>query len=478
MPSLQVATLSGSQTTIPQTEVDAFIAALRGRLLLPEDAAYEDARTVYNAAIDRHPGAIVRCRGTADVLDTVKFAVKHDLLIAVRGGGHNVAGLGVCDDGLVIDLTEMRGVHVNVGAGTVRAQGGATWGDLDRETLAFGLVVPGGVVSTTGIGGLTLNGGLGHVRNKYGLSCDNLLSADVVTADGALLTADAVENPDLFWALRGGGGNFGVVVSFQFRAHPLNPIVAAALAMYPLSDSARVYRRWRDWVVSAPDEVSSLATAWTIPSDPHMPVAAHGKEVLIVVGVYAGDSDEGERVMRPLREFGPMVADMSGPIPYRILQTAFDPFFPKGGVSSYWKAINLHELSDAAIDIIADAARRRTTPMSMVAVVHFGPVITAVPTGDTAFAGRDAKFVVSLDANWSGEENAAEQRGWSRSNWDRLQPYSTGGVYLNYLGDGRNEALVRAAFGSNYQRLVEIKTKHDPKNRFRLNQNIHPGRTD
>ena len=261
MSGIQLATLSGSSVNIPQSEVESFTAALRGRLLLPGDEMYDDARTVYNAAIDRRPGAIVHCRGTADVIDTVKLAERHELLVAVRGGGHNVAGLGVCDDGLVIDLTEMRGVHLNLGGRTVRAQGGATWGDLDRETQAFGLIAPGGVVSTTGIGGLTLNGGLGHVRNKYGLSCDNLVSADVVTASGELLTASATENPDLFWALRGGGGNFGVVVSFEFKTHPLGPTVAVALAMYPLQDSPRILRRWREWVIASPDRVSSLALA-------------------------------------------------------------------------------------------------------------------------------------------------------------------------------------------------------------------------
>jgi FAD/FMN-containing dehydrogenase len=474
MSSIQVATLSGSPAMISQSDVESFRAALRGRLLLPGDESYDDARTVYNAAIDRHPGAIVRCRGTADVIDAVKLAERHELLMAVRGGGHNVAGLGVCDDGLVIDLTEMRGVHLNLGARTVRAQGGATWGDLDRETQAFGLITPGGVVSTTGIGGLTLNGGLGHVRNKFGLSCDNLVSADVVTANGELLTASATENPDLFWALRGGGGNFGVVVSFEFRTHSLSPIIAAVLAMYPLREAPRIYRQWRDWVAISPDEVSSLVTAWTIPADPHMPAAAHGKEVLIVIGVYAGEVDEGERVMRPLRELGPMVADLSGPIPYRVLQTAFDPFFPKGGVFSYWKAINLNVLSDAAIEVIADAALHRTSAMSMIAVIHFGPVITSVPTCDTAFAGRDARFVVSLDANWHDREKVEDHKAWSRSSWDRLRPYSTGGVYLNYLGDARNDELVRAAFGANYERLAEVKGKYDPANRFRLNQNIRP----
>jgi FAD/FMN-containing dehydrogenase len=474
MSSIQVATLSGSPAMISQSDVESFRAGLRGRLLLPGDESYDDARTVYNAAIDRHPGAIVRCRGTADVIDAVKLAERHELLMAVRGGGHNVAGLGVCDDGLVIDLTEMRGVHLNLGAKTVRVQGGATWGDLDRETQAFGLITPGGVVSTTGIGGLTLNGGLGHVRNKFGLSCDNLVSADVVTGNGELLTASATENADLFWALRGGGGNFGVVVSFEFKTHPLGPVVAVALAMYPLQDSPTILRRWRDWVLVSPSAVSSLATTMTIPAIPQMPSSVHDKDVLIVAGVYTGDVDEGERLMRPLREFGAVVADMSGPMPYRVLQTAFDPFFPKGVVSSYWKAINLGELSDAAIDIVADASLHRTSPRSGIAVIHFGPVITSVPTGDTAFAGRDARFVVSLDANWYDKERVEDHKAWSRSSWDRLRPYSTGGVYLNYLGDARNEALIRAAFGANYDRLAEVKGKYDPANRFRLNQNIRP----
>jgi FAD/FMN-containing dehydrogenase len=247
--------------------------------------------------------------------------------------------------------------------------------------------------------------------------------------------------------------------------------------MYPLQDLPRILRRWRDWVIASPDTVSSLAMTMTIPAVPQMPASLHDKDVLVVVGVYAGDVDEGERFMRPLREFGPMVADLSGPMPYRVLQTAFDFLFPKGVVSSYWKAINLVELSDAPIDIIAEASLHRTSPRSSIAVIHFGPVITSVPTGDTAFAGRDARFVVSLDANWYDKEKVEDHKAWSRSSWDRLRPYSTGGVYLNYLGDDRNEALVRAAFGANYERLAAVKSKYDPANRFRLNQNIRPSLT-
>lgn len=476
MTTISIATNAGSSVTIDEARVAEMRMNFRGPLLAPGEPGYDEARVIYNATFNRHPGLIIRCRSTADVIDAVNLAREHGLLLTVRGGGHNVAGNSMCDGGLVIDLEEMRGVHLDRKAMTVRAQGGATWGDVDRETQAFGLAAPGGIVSHTGVAGLTLNGGIGWIRNKYGLSCDNLVSAEVVTAKGELVNASAAENADLFWALRGGGGNFGVVTSFEFQVHPVGPIVAAALPMHPLKDAAAVLRRWRDWVVTAPDEVTSAAVMWTMPVHPALPPPVQGKAVLVTAGAYVGPVDQGEKVLQPLRQLGEHVFDMSGPIPYRMLQSAFDPFFMKGQVSSYWKSLYVNQLSDAAIDILADAAINRSSDYTLLNIPHMGGAVNRVRPQDTAFATRGAPFMISLDANWTDGGNGEAHIAWARSTWSRLQPHSTGAVYLNFIGHEERDAdaLVKAAFGPNYDRLVEIKTKYDPTNMFRMNQNIKP----
>lgn len=476
--TLQVVTNTGSTATIDDGKRQELAMNFRGPILGPGEAGYEEARAIYNGMFDRRPGAIIRCRSTADVIDAVNLAREGDLVVAVKGGGHNVAGNGICDGGLLIDLEDMKGVHLDRKAMTVRVQGGATWGDVDRETQAFGLAAPGGIVSTTGVAGLTLNGGLGWIRNEYGLSCDNVVSAEVVTADGELVTASPTENADLLWALKGGGGNFGVVTSFEFKVHPLGPIVAAAIPMYPLRDAGRILRQWREWVVTAPDEVSSAAIIWTIPESPLMPEPARGQAVLITAAVYAGDPDEGMKVLEPLRSFGAHVFDMSMQMPFRSMQSAFDPFFPKTQeITSYWKSVYVRELSDAVVDIIADAALNRSSPYSLMNIPHFGGAVRRVGPTETAFATRDAPFMVSLDANWTDKSDNGETHiSWARATWDRLQPHSTGQVYLNFMGreDRDAEALIRSAFGPNYDRLVQVKTKYDPKNMFRINQNIKP----
>jgi FAD/FMN-containing dehydrogenase len=477
MTTMQMAAMSGSPTTIDDATLQALQMTLRGRLMRPGDEGYDRARTLANGMFDRRPGLIARCRGTADVIDAVNFAREHGLLVAVRGGGHSVAGHSVCDDGMVIDLTEMSGVYLDRRSGTVRAQGGATWGDVDRETQAFGLATPGGIVSHTGIAGLTLNGGLGYLLNKYGLSSDNLVSADVVTAAGELLTASASENADLFWALRGGGGNFGIVVSFEFLVHPVGPIVAAAIPLYPIEEAGSILRRWRDWVASAPDEITSQAALWTMPVHPAVPEPVQGRAVVITNGVYAGAADDGERALRPLREFGTPLFDMSGALPYRMLQAAFDPFFPNTGeVMSYWKSLYVSDLDDAVVDTVAEAARNRRSPLSLIGIRHFAGAACRVRPDATAFATRDAPFVISCDANWHRADESAINIAWARTTWDRLFPHSTGATYLSFLGEEEHDAdaLVRAAYGPNYERLVAVKTKYDPTNMFRLNMNITP----
>ncbi len=469
-------TLSGEFVDIEQEATANLRMALHGPLLMPGDAAYDEARIVYNGMFDKHPGAIVRCHAAADVVDAVNFARENNLVVAVRGGGHNVAGNSVCDDGLVIDLTELNGVFVDRKTSRVRAQGGATWGDVDREAQAFGLAVPGGVVSTTGIAGLTLSGGLGWLRNKYGLSCDNLLSAEVVTAGGEVVTASETENADLFWALRGGGGNFGVVTSFEFQAHPVGPIVAAALPFYDMKDAGAVLRQWREWVATTPDEVTPAAFLWTVPASEHMPEPLHNRDVLILPSIYSGSIEEGEPIVAPARSFGTPIFDMSGPIPFRMLQSAFDWVFPKGNLSSYWKSLYVNEMTDDVVDIVVEAAQNRSAPLSIINIPYMGGGVRSVAPDATAIAERSAPFMISLDANWPGTGDNAEHRAWARTYWSKLEPHSTGSVYHNFVGqeDEDAEVVVRSGFGANYRRLAQIKAKYDPTNLFRLNQNVKP----
>lgn len=472
---MKIATTSGDPAVIEEAELDDLRMKMRGPLLRAGDPGYNEARVIFNGMFDRRPALIVRCRGAADVMDAVQFARRHHLLTAVRGGGHSVAGNSMCDGGMVIDLSQMNSVVVDRAARVARVQGGATWADVDRETQAFSLATPGGIVSHTGVAGLTLGGGIGWLRNKYGLCCDNLVSADVVTADGAILTANAGENADLFWALRGGGGNFGVVTSFEFALHPVGPAVATVFSMYPIRTARKVLKEWGQWVVSAPEEATSEIATWTAPASPGLPPSVHDQEVVIAAGVYAGDAEEGLRVLQPLREFGELLGEVAGPIPYRSVQSAFDSFFPNTGeVISYWKSLYLDGLGDAAIEIMADCAENRSSPSTMVFVQHLGGAVRRVPPDETAFAIRDAAFVMNFMGNWREARETPRHIAWVREAWNRLAPHSTGAVYPNYLGLEKRGAdtLARSTFGPNYDRLVEIKAKYDPANLFRLNFNI------
>jgi FAD/FMN-containing dehydrogenase len=451
--------------------VQAFVAGVRGPVLQPGDEGYDEARAIWNGLIDRRPALIVRCTGAADAVD---FAREHDLPLSVRGGGHNVAGNAVNDGGLVIDLSLMNGVHVDPATQTVRAQGGATWGDTDRETQLFGLAVPGGVVSTTGIAGLTLHGGVGHLRRKYGLSLDSLLSVDIVTADGQLRRASSSENDDLFWAVRGAGSNFGVVTSFEFQAYPVGPTVMVGAVFYPLEQAREVLPAWRDYMATAPDELSSLALCWSVPPGEPFPAEAHGAPVVVIAGVYSGTVEDGEPVVQPLRELGEPLVDVSGPWPWLGLQSGFDPLFPKGGFY-YWKSRAVAELTDEAIDDIADWAVRRPTPLTDLTIWHHGGAISRVPESETAYGGRDATFLVTGEVSWSDPAQSDDAIAWGREFWNAMGKYSTGGLYLNFPGFGEEkDELVRAGYGANYDRLVELKRKYDPANLFRMNLNIAP----
>jgi FAD/FMN-containing dehydrogenase len=454
--------------------LQGFVAGLRGAVLRPGDYGYDDARAIWNALIDRRPALIVQCTGAADVVDSINFAREQNLILSIMGGGHNVAGNAVNDGGLVIDLSRMNAVHVDPATRTVRAQGGATWGDTDRETQLFGLAVPGGVVSTTGIAGLTLHGGVGHLRRKHGLSIDSLVSVDIVTADGQLRRASGTENEDLFWAVRGAGSNFGVVTSFEFKAHPVGPMVMVAAVFYPLEDARTILPAWRDFMAAAPEEVSSIALCWSVPPHEPFPPEHHGKDVLIVAAVYAGSPEDGEPVVQPLRELAQPLIDLSGPWPWLGLQSGFDDLFPKGELR-YWKSRALGELSDAAIDEIADYAKRRPTPITDIVIWHHGGAMSRVGETDTAYAGRDAPFLVTGEVSWTDPAQTDEAIAWGREFWDAMGRHSTGGLYLNFPGLGEEkEELVRAGYGINYKRLAALKAKYDPTNLFRMNLNITP----
>lgn len=467
--------LDGGSIELGDEAIDGLRAGVRGRLLTSADASYP-VLVPYNAMYQGQPGFAVQCSGTADVVDTVNFARNNGLLATVRGGGHSIAGLSSADGEMLIDLSPMRGVQIDPGRKLAYVQGGALWGDVDREAQAFGLVTPGGVVSDTGVGGLTLGGGYGWVRRKYGLSCDNVVEAQVVCADGQVRTASADSNPDLYWAIRGGGGNFGVVTSFTFRLHPHGPIVAFAGVMYPAEDVAVVARGWRDYVLGAPPEVTSITVTFTFPADPHMPEVVHNRPVTIVGAVYVGEVEEGMRVLQPLRELATPLLDISQPMPFTVVQSAFDPLFVRNTLRSYWKSQYLAELSDDAIDVFAAAALNRPAPLTITNIWHMGGAIADVGPEETAFAERSAPFMISVDGNWTDPDMDADGLAWVRSTWAEIGKFGTGAVYLNFTGLAGEEAGtgVDTAFGRNLRRLAEIKTTYDPTNFFRRNHNIAP----
>jgi len=446
--------------------------AFHGRLVLPEDEAYEGARQIWNGMIDKHPAVIARCMGVADVVTAVTFAREHDLLTAIRGGGHNVAGSALCDDGIVIDLSAMRGVLVDPETRTARAQAGATWGDVDRETQVFGLIAPGGIVSETGIAGLTLGGGYSHTRRKYGLTIDNLRSVEIVTAAGEVLTASEDSHEDLFWALRGGGGNFGVVTAFEYELHELGPEVMTAGPMYPFENAPTLLRKWRDYSEAAPDEVTSSGVLWHVPDQPPFPAGVRGEPIFVASAVYAGPVEEGREIMQPLRDFDDPLLDTSGAQSYLALQTKFDPFLPAGD-RYFWKSRYLADLSDDAIDTAVEQMTRCPSPRTIVTVRARGGAIARVDPAETAFPDRDSPYMISIDSTWTDPADDEANVEWTREFWAAMEPFSSAGVHLNFaMAEG--EDVLRATFGENYERLVAVKNTYDPENLFRVNQNIRP----
>jgi FAD/FMN-containing dehydrogenase len=455
-------------------EIDGF----RGRLIGAGHADYDIARAVWNGAIDRRPRLIAQCIGTADVVAAVRFARDHDLEIAIRGGGHNVAGTAVCDDGIVVDLSAMRAVRVDPADRRAWVQAGALWGDVDRETQAHGLDTIGGIVSHTGVAGLTLGGGVGWLMRKHGLTVDNLLAVDVVAADGELLRASDDEHPDLFWALRGGGGNFGVVTSFEFRLHSVGPTVLAGPILWDASDAGEVLRFYRDFIRDAPDELGTVVRLGTAPPLPVIPADLHWRPVVMVGTCYAGPIEDGERALRPLRASRTPLLDLVGPTPYVGFQSALDSTVVHGW-NYYWKSTHLPELSDDLIDAIAEHAFSCSSPRSYAAMFHLKGAVSRVAEGATAFGNRQASHAITLDGVWRpGEDFGERDTAWARGFFAALGRFRKG-VYVNFLGGDEDSDRVREAYGDSvYDRLVDVKTMYDPDNVFHHNQNIRPRLSD
>ncbi|MHC3439111.1 FAD-binding oxidoreductase [Natrialbaceae archaeon A-gly3] len=455
-------------------QLEQFDAALHGDVIRPGDDAYDDARAVWNGMIDKHPAIIARCRGVADVISAVEFARDQDLRLAIRGGGHNVAGTAVCDDGLVVDLSEMRGVWVDPGERTAWVQAGATWADVDHETQAFGLATPGGVVSDTGVAGLTLGGGLGHLRCKYGLSCDNLASVDVVTAEGEYVTASEDAHEDLFWGLRGGGGNFGVVTGFEFDLHPVGPEVATGFVVYPAERMAECLRAYREYVSSAPQEVSTLTSAGVLPDEELFSDDVIDDFKFAVLACYAGSPEEGEEVLAPLGELAEPIVDLSGRMAYTDFQQVFDEDYPDG-MRYYWKSLYLEGLSEGVIERTAEWAERAPSRLSTIDIWQLGGAIADVSTAESSFAGRDAPFLFNVEANWEDPEQDEANVVWVRDCLEDMSQFSDGSVYLNFPGFLEDtDELMETTFGPVYERLAAVKAEYDPTNLFSLNQNVKP----
>jgi hypothetical protein len=451
--------------TVDEQSLHALKQAVRGSVLRPGEDGFDSARHIWNGMIDRTPALIVRCAGAADVVATVNLAREHKLVLAVRGGGHSAAGSSVCDRGLTLDLSRMKGIRVDPARRTARAEPGVMQGEFDREAQAFGLATTGGVVSTTGIAGLTLGGGIGWLGRTYGLSCDNLLSVDIVTADGQLRMASAEENADLFWAVRGGGGNFGVVTSFEYRLHEVGPTVLAGLLVWPRPMAGDVLRAFRAFTQAAPENASAYAGLGTSPD---------GVPIVLVIAFHHGPTEEGESLFAPLRKFGPPVADMIQPMPYTAAQQMLDAANPPGN-RVYWKSAVLRNIDDDVLDVIIDHAASTPSPLSAALIEFYGGATNRVAVQDTAYPLRDATYALNAISTWTDSAQDDANIGWSRALWEAMRPFSPGSVYVNFLGVGdAGEDRVKAAYGPNYARLAQIKKTYDPSNLFRLNHNIKP----
>ncbi len=463
-----------SPLDIAESAVSEFAGSLKGDLIQPEDPGYHEARAIWNGMIDRRPALIAQCSGVTDVVSSVNFARTHQLLVSVRGGGHNVSGNAVCDGGLMIDLSQMTGIDVDPTDGTVRAEAGALLADLDRDTQAFGLAVPAGTVSETGIAGLTLGGGLGWLMRKHGLTCDNLISAEVVKADGSIVTASETENSDLLWGLRGGGGNFGIVTSFQYQAFPVGPTVLAGWVLHPMEQAADFFNFYAEFTREVPDELTTIGVLRILPPIASFPEELHGLRVAGASICYSGDLDAGKRLVQPLRDFGSPVIDTIAPKPFVDHQAISDAGVP-AGFHYYEKSEFLPSLTGEMIETLVRHATQVISPNAFVGLFQLGGAVGRIGENATAYTHRDAAFSLIISAGWPNPDETENQVAWVRGFWNAMQPFSTGGAYVNFMSGDDGEDRIRDAYGeTKYQRLVNLKTKYDPTNFFRLNQNINP----
>jgi FAD/FMN-containing dehydrogenase len=469
---VSISTIGATLVAIPPDDLQALRAQLRGTACAPMDAGYDEARTIWNAMIDRRPGLAIRCQGASDVLQAVALARKHGLVVAVRGGGHNIAGSAVCEGGLLIDLSPMRWVRVDPVAKRANVGPGATLADVDRETQAFGLAVPTGINSTTGIAGLTVGGGFGWITRKFGMTIDNLASADVVTADGRLLRASETENLDLFWAIRGGGGNFGIVTNFEFKLHAVGPQVLSGLVIHPFADAKKILTQYQPILNKAPDDLTCWAVMRQAPPLPFIPSEWHGKEVLILAMIWAGDMAEGEKAMAELRGLGKPIVDVVSPHPFVGWQSAFDPLLTPGA-RNYWKSHDFERLSDEAIDILLDAVKTLPGPECEIFIAHVGGAMARVPADATAYPQRKSHFIMNVHTRWREPSQDAACIGWARKLFDAAAKHAIGSAYVNFMPDDETDRIEKV-YGSNFKRLAAIKRKYDPDNLFRSNQNIKP----
>ncbi|MGB2694075.1 MAG: FAD-binding oxidoreductase [Dehalococcoidia bacterium] len=459
-------------TQLSETAVEAFEQGLRGELVRPGGPGYDEVRQIWNAMIDKRPALIARCAGVADVIQAVAFARQHDLSIAIRGGGHNIAGNAVCDDGLMIDLSMMRSVHISPESRRAWVEPGATLGDFDHEAQAFGLATPLGINSTTGVAGLTLGGGFGWLSRKYGMTVDNLLSANVVTADGKLVHACAEENADLFWAIRGGSGNFGIVTTFEFQLHPVGPEILSGLVVFPFDQAKQVLKKYSEFVRQMPDDLSVWMVTRKAPPLPFLPPDVVGTNVVVFAVFYTGGMAEGQKLVDQVRAFGTPIAEHVGPTPYAAWQQAFDPLLTPGA-RNYWKSHNFSQLSDGAIDTIVEYAGTLPSDQCEIFLGLIGAQTTRVAPDATAYAHRDAIYVMNVHGRWETAQEDERGIAWAREFFQKSAQYATGGVYVNFMTQEETDR-VAAAYGPNFERLQTIKQKYDPGNVFRINQNITP----
>jgi len=469
MPEHKIASKTGK--ALDEAVIKKFKATFNGEIIQPDDEGYDVARRVRNGMIDKYPALIVRCANVNDVINSVNFARINNLVVAVRGGGHNVAGNATCDDGIVIDLSNMKKIEVNAESRIAYAQAGLNWGEFDRATQAQGLATTGGQISTTGIAGLTLGGGIGWLVRKYGLTCDNLLSVDIVTADGRLLKASANENADLFWGIRGGGGNFGVVTAFEYRLHPVSQVLGGMIA-YPIEKAKEAMQFYRNYTAAIPDELTTMVAIVTAPPAPFVPKSLQGSRILAIGLCYSGPIEDGKQVIQPLRSFGSPVLDLIGEMPYTALQSMLDDTV-QPGLQNYWKSSYLKDINDATIDTILSYSAKITSPLTEVHISHLGGAINHV-SEDTAFGHRDAPYLINLVAIWQDPAESEKHIAWTREFSEAMMPFSTGGVYVNFLGNEGEERVKSAYIAEKYNRLVALKNRYDPTNFFHLNQNIKP----